>query len=61
LLLLILARNERGLTVREETDLATAAEDVLDTAGLGNRRVHATPESAGQDGGLGEENNAPLS
>ncbi len=32
--LLILARNERGLTVREEVDLATAAEDVLDTAGL---------------------------
>ena len=30
--LLILARNERGLTVREETDLATVAEDVLDTA-----------------------------
>ena len=40
--LLILARNERGLTVREEVDLATAAEDVLDTAGLGDRRVHAT-------------------
>jgi signal transduction histidine kinase len=40
--LLILARNERGLTVREETDLATVAEDVLDTAGLGDRRVHAT-------------------
>ena len=44
--LLILARNERGLTVREETDLATAAEDVLDTAGLGDRRVHATLEPA---------------
>ena len=44
--LLILARNERGLTVREETDLATAAEDVLDTAGLGGRRVHATLEPA---------------
>ncbi len=29
--LLILARNERGLTDREELDLATAAEDVLDT------------------------------
>jgi signal transduction histidine kinase len=44
--LLILARNERGLTVREETDLATAAEDVLDTAGLGDRQVHATLEPA---------------
>jgi signal transduction histidine kinase len=40
--LLILARNERGLTVREEVDLATAAEDVLDAARLGDRRVHAT-------------------
>src|ERR1700734_102489 len=39
--LLILARNERGLTVREETDLAAAAEDVLDTAGLGDRRGQA--------------------
>jgi signal transduction histidine kinase len=44
--LLLLARNERGLTVREETDLATAAEDVLDTAGLGGRRVHARLEPA---------------
>ena len=44
--LLILARNERGLTVREKVDLATAAEDVLDTAGLGDRRVHAMLEPA---------------
>jgi signal transduction histidine kinase len=44
--LLILARNERGLTVREPVDLATAAEDVLDTAALGDRRVHATLEPA---------------
>jgi signal transduction histidine kinase len=44
--LLILARNERGLTVREETDLAAAAEDVLDAAALGDRRVHATLEAA---------------
>jgi signal transduction histidine kinase len=44
--LLILARNERGLTIREETDLSTVAEDVLDTAGLGDRRVHATLEPA---------------
>jgi signal transduction histidine kinase len=44
--LLILARNERGLTVREETDLATVAEDVLDAAGLGDRRVHVALEPA---------------
>ncbi len=44
--LLILARNERGLTVREETDLATAAEDVLDTAAPGDRQVHAVLEPA---------------
>jgi signal transduction histidine kinase len=44
--LLILARNERGLTVHEEVDLATVAQDVLDTAGLGDRRVHATLQSA---------------
>jgi signal transduction histidine kinase len=44
--LLILARNERGLTVREEVDLATTAENVLDTTGLGGQRVHATLEPA---------------
>jgi signal transduction histidine kinase len=44
--LLLLARNERGLTVHERVDLATAAEDVLDVADLGNRRVHVTLESA---------------
>jgi signal transduction histidine kinase len=44
--LLILARSERGLTVHEEVDLATVAEDVLDTAGPGDRRVHATLEPA---------------
>jgi signal transduction histidine kinase len=44
--LLILARNERGLTVHEEVDLATVAEDVLDNAVLSGRRVHATLESA---------------
>jgi signal transduction histidine kinase len=32
--LLTLARNERGLTVHEAVDLATVAEDVLDTADL---------------------------
>jgi signal transduction histidine kinase len=50
--LLILARNQRGLTVREEVDLATVAEDVLDTAGLGDRRVHATLEPAVISGDL---------
>jgi signal transduction histidine kinase len=44
--LLILARNERGLTVREEIDLATVAEDVLDTTLPGDRQVHATLEPA---------------
>jgi signal transduction histidine kinase len=41
--LLLLARNERGLTVREKVDLATVAEDVLDVLGErpGGRRVHA--------------------
>jgi signal transduction histidine kinase len=44
--LLILARNERGLTVHDEVDLATVVEDVLDTAALGDRRVHPTLEPA---------------
>jgi signal transduction histidine kinase len=44
--LLILARNERGLTVHEEVDLATVAEDVLDAAYLADRRVHITLEPA---------------
>src|SRR5204862_4054045 len=44
--LLILARNERGLTAHEEVDLATVAEDVLDSADLAERRVHATLEPA---------------
>ena len=44
--LLLLARNERGLSVREQVDLATAAEDVLDTAGIHDRRMHATLEPA---------------
>jgi signal transduction histidine kinase len=42
--LLILARNERGLGVREKVDLATVAEDVLDV--VGDRRVHAALEPA---------------
>jgi len=44
--LLLLARNERGLTVREKVDLAATAEDVLDAADLDGRRVHATLEPA---------------
>jgi signal transduction histidine kinase len=44
--LLILARNERGLNVHNEVDLGTIAEDVLDTASLGDHRVHATLEPA---------------
>jgi signal transduction histidine kinase len=44
--LLILARNERGLTVHEDVDLATVTEDVLDTVDVRDRRVHATLEPA---------------
>jgi signal transduction histidine kinase len=44
--LLILARNERGLSVHEQLDLATVAEDVLDGADHGDRQVHATLEPA---------------
>ena len=44
--LLILARNEAGLRVREEVDLATVAEDVLDTTALGDQQVHAALEPA---------------
>jgi signal transduction histidine kinase len=44
--LLLLARNERGLTVQEDVNLATAAEDVLDTARLSDLRLHATLEPA---------------
>jgi len=44
--LLLLARNERGLTIREDVDLATTAEDVLDFADVGDCRVHAVLEPA---------------
>jgi signal transduction histidine kinase len=44
--LLILARSEGGLTVYEEVDLATVAEDVLDSTGLGDQRVHSTLDPA---------------
>lgn len=40
--LLTLARNERGLTVRESVDLATVAEDVLDDVHLGDLRLHVS-------------------
>ena len=45
--LLILARNEAGLRVHEEVDLATVAEDVLDTTALGDQRVHASAGARG--------------
>jgi signal transduction histidine kinase len=48
--LLILARNERGLTVHDEIDLATVAEDVLDTAQMGDQRIHAALEHAAISG-----------
>ena len=44
--LLILAHNERGLTVHDAVDLATVAEDVLDTASMRDRRVHTALEPA---------------
>lgn len=44
--LLILARNERGLAVHEQIDLAIVAEDALDAADLLDRRVHSTLEPA---------------
>jgi signal transduction histidine kinase len=44
--LLTLARNGRGLTVREDVDLATIAEDVLDAVEPRDRRAHASLEPA---------------
>ena len=44
--LLTLARSDRGLTACEPVDLATVAEDVLDSADRGDRRVHASLEPA---------------
>lgn len=38
--LLILARNERGLTVHEQIDLATIVEDVLDALDFRDRLLH---------------------
>jgi signal transduction histidine kinase len=44
--LLTLARSDRGLTACEPVDLATVAEDVLDSADQGDRRLHASLEPA---------------
>jgi signal transduction histidine kinase len=44
--LLTLARNERGLTVHEPVDLATVAEDVLDSTDPGDRRLHTSLDPA---------------
>jgi signal transduction histidine kinase len=44
--LLILARNERGLALHEQVDLATIAEDVLDSTDQGDLHVHTTLEPA---------------
>jgi signal transduction histidine kinase len=44
--LLTLARNDHGLTVNEEADLATAAQDVLDSADLMDRRPHTSLKPA---------------
>jgi signal transduction histidine kinase len=44
--LLTLARNDRGLTVRDDIDLATIAEDVLDTTDPLDRRPHLSLEPA---------------
>ncbi|GAA3782083.1 ATP-binding protein [Plantactinospora mayteni] len=44
--LLTLARNERGLTIREDVDLATIAENVLDSVEPLDLRPHASLEPA---------------
>ena len=44
--LLLLARNERGLTNQEEFDLAVIAEDVLDASASGDRQLHASLDPA---------------
>jgi signal transduction histidine kinase len=49
--LLILARNERGLTVHEEVDLATILEDALDNTNLRGRQLETnlTPSAINGD------------
>jgi signal transduction histidine kinase len=44
--LLTLARNEHGLTVHDEVDFATAAENALDAACLGDLHLHSALEPA---------------
>jgi signal transduction histidine kinase len=44
--LLTLARNDHGLTVRDQVSLATAVEDALDGVAAGDRTVHADLEPA---------------
>jgi signal transduction histidine kinase len=44
--LLTLARSDRGLTACEPVDLATVAEDVLDSTDRGGRRLHASLQPA---------------
>jgi signal transduction histidine kinase len=44
--LMLLARNERALTIRDVVDLATVAEDVLDTTELRDRHLHTNLEPA---------------
>ena len=44
--LLILARNDQGLAIHEQVDLATVAEDALDAATLADRSVHVALEPA---------------
>jgi signal transduction histidine kinase len=48
--LLTLARSDRGLTACEPVDLATVAEDVLDSTDRGDRRLHASLEPAATSG-----------
>jgi signal transduction histidine kinase len=44
--LLTLARNERGLTVHEEVDLATVVEDALDAVDAKDRHAHTSLQPA---------------
>jgi signal transduction histidine kinase len=44
--LLTLARNQRGLSVREDVDLATVVEDVLDSVNLRDRHPHPSLQPA---------------
>jgi signal transduction histidine kinase len=48
--LLTLARSDRGLHLREEVDLATVAEDLLDSIDPGDRHLHASLQPAATTG-----------